>query len=77
MKDKRMRTNRQALKETALEIVGLSASVNEEMTKEDRYYVGVKLRSRIEILMQLHDQLIEFAKQPQSKGYSNPEQHPF
>lgn len=77
MSDARMNKARKAVKELGYELVNLSRSIGRDMTPEDRYYVSVKLRARIEQLMQLHDMVLEGHKQPGQTQYSNPEQHPF
>ena len=62
--DARMSQVSKGLREVALELIVLSKSIGSEMTLQDRYFVGVKVLARLEVLIQFYELLIEGAKQP-------------
>jgi len=75
--DARMSQVSKGLREVALELIVLSKSIGSEMTLQDRYFVGVKVLARLELLIQFYELLIERAKQPKQDDHPDPADRPF
>jgi len=75
--DARMSQVSKGLREVALELIVLSKSIGSEMTLQDRYFVGVKVLARLELLIQFYELLIERAKQPTQDDKTDPADMPF